>query len=102
MVVDIEVFQRDEVGIAAVALGLDCIHRKVAAIEFQVAQSQMPHINQADRIRMRPRNEARRRFGGGRLNDDGPIGAPRQIVQRQAVQVIPRFEQQAVARLQAA
>jgi hypothetical protein len=65
-----------------VAIGLDRIHRQLAAIEPQMAQHQVTHVDQADRIGTRPRDEAQRRSRVGGFDDDRLADMSGQIVER--------------------
>lgn len=95
-------FQRDEIRILAVAFGLDRVNRQIATVDFQVTQYQMAHVDQADGVGARPRDEARWRGGVGRFDDNGLIELPRQMMQRQPLAIFARLEQPAIPRLQAA
>jgi hypothetical protein len=96
MVVDVQVFQGDMVGVAGVALGLDGVHRQVAAIKLEMAQDHVPNVGQADRVGARAGDEAGARAVAGAFDDDGRVGAPFQVLQGQTAPIVAAAKQQAI------
>src|SRR5215210_339893 len=101
VVAELQVVQRDVVGVGGAHLGLDAVPRLPLAVERQVAEDQIADVLQADRVVDIAAGEQGRGAGGRPLDDDAAVRLAVLAGEDELLRVGPRCEEEPVARQQA-